>query len=263
MKLKTFIPLCLVVSAYVAPPVLAQQQPSLGRADSAAPTPEPFQPVDAAFVPTVESKTQALQVLSVTRRDPYVLIKIKNVSDKKIYSFSMSYHRNGQALLFSFIMSDTRTALMPGEVYKYDYAFFPNSSLAREPLTFGAVLFEDGTGDGQPETVKTLQDLFLTNRKELEHVIALLQAASKSPRVETVDDLRGLLRKVSETPDYMYSAARSSMTGITLTLWKATAMHMIEDIAEKKLKDESVNIQNELTNVLEKFNKALAKYPSV
>lgn len=258
MSFKSIISFGFVVLAYAAP-ASAQQGP--GRPTSQASTPEVRQPVDETFVPTVESKTQALEVLSVTRAGPFLRIRIKNVSDKNIYSFRMSYHKTGQALLFSFIMSDSKTALVPGEVYKYEHSFISKSSLAREPLTFEAVLFEDGTGDGLADKVKSLQDLYLANRKELEHVIALLQASIDSPDIETVDGLQGLLGKVSETPDYMYGVQLSGLAGLSLTIWKATAMHKIRDIDEKKRKDESVNIRDELNKIIESFNKSLAKYP--
>jgi hypothetical protein len=258
MNFKRIISFGFLVLVY-AVPGFAQQVPE--RPTSQASAPEVVQPADETSVPVVESKTQALEILSVARRDHFLLVRIKNVSDKNIYSFRMSYHKNGQALLFSFIMSDTRTALAPGEVYKYEYPFISKSRPASEPLIFEAVLFEDGTGDGIADKVKSLQDLYLANRKELEHVIALLQTAIELPDIETIDSLRGLLRKVSETPDYMYGVALSGLTGMTLTLWKATTMHLIQDIEQKKQKDESVNIQDELTKIIERFNKALAKYP--
>jgi ribosomal protein L31E len=258
MSLRSTISFGLVVVACAAP-VFAQQ--SGGRLTPQASTPELTQPVDEKFVPVVESKTQALEVLSVTRRDFFLRVRIKNVSDKNIYSFRMSYHKSGQSQLFSFVMSDTKTALAPGEVYKYDHSFIPESTLAREPLTFEAVLFEDGTGDGIPQKVKSLQDLFLANRKELEHVIALFRTAIKAPDIESMDGLQSLLGKVSETPEYSYGVDLSGLAGLTLASWKATAMHMIRDIVEKKLKDENVNIKAELTSILEGFNKALAKYP--
>jgi hypothetical protein len=260
VTIKSLISFGLLVVAY-AVPVFAQQGPTPGLTRSREEPREAAQPVDAAFVPPVESKTQALEVLSVTRRHPFIRIRIKNVSDKNISSFRMSYHKSGQALLFTFVMSDTKTALLPGEVYKYDHSFIPESSLAREPLTFEAVLFDDGTGDGEPEKVKSLQDLFLANRKELEHVTALLQAAIDSPEVETLSSLRELLNKVSETPNYMYGVALSGLAGLTLPSWKETTMHFIRDIEQKRREDAGVKIQAELTKVKEDFSKALAKYP--
>jgi hypothetical protein len=264
VSLKSIIHLSFVVLAY-AVPVSAQQvparPPSQPSAAGQAPVPVVPEPVDDAFVPTVESKTGALEVVSVARRESFLRMRIRNVSDKKIYSFRMSYHKNGTSLLFSLCTSDIRTPLAPGEVYEYEHSYIPKSSLAREPLTFEAVLFEDGTGDGVADKVKSLQDLYLANRKELEHVIALFQSETSSPGIETIDGLQGLLSKVSETPDYMYGVAHSGLSGITLTMWKATAMHMIRDIAEKKAKDEGVNIQDELIKVLEGFNKTLSKYP--
>lgn len=258
MKLKGITILSLMILAYAAP-VFAQQ--GISHSSSQAAPPEAALPVDPTFVPQVESKTQALEVLSVTRRDPFLRIRIKNVSDKNIYSFRMSYHKSGQALLFSFILSDTKTALAPGEVYRYEHSFIPDSPLAREALTFEAVLFEDGTGDGETVKVKSLQDLYLTSRRELEHVIALLQAAINAPEVETLDNLRDLQRKVSETPNYINGVELSGLAGLTLPFWRETTMHLIRDIEQKVQEGANVKIQAELVKIKESFSKTLAKYP--
>jgi hypothetical protein len=259
LSLKSPISIVLFALAY-ASPVFAQEAPS-SRPRPQEPPPAVIEPVDAAFVPPVESKTEALEVLSATRKDSFLRIRIKNVSGKNIYSFRMSYHKNGQALLFSFIMSDTKTALLPGEVYKYEHPFYPNSPFAREPLTFEAVLLEDGTGDGDPDKVKSLQDLYLANRKELEHVTALLQAAIDAADIETAGNLQDLLVKVSEIPNYMYGVALSGLSGITLPSWKETTMQLLRDIERKRQEDVGVKIQAELTKIKERFSKTLTKYP--
>jgi hypothetical protein len=262
MSLKSIIPMGLMALA-CATSGFAQQGPDSPRTQVEAPLPELTQPVDAGFVPPVESKTQALQVLSASRRDPFIRIKVRNVSDKRIYSFRLSYHRSGQALLYSFIMSDSKTSLSPGEVYKCEYPFIPDSIFAREPLTFEAVLFEDGTGDGDADKVKSLQDLYLSNRKELEHVIALLQSAIDTQGVESSDNLRDLQLKVSEIPDYIDGLSLSGLAGITLPSWRRTAMHLIQDIQRKQRDDTSDEVREELNGIKERFSKQLAKFPGV
>jgi hypothetical protein len=236
------------------------QQPEGQASPSQKPPPEITQPVDDTFVPPVDSKTQALEIVSVTRRASFVRIKIKNGSDKNIHSLRMSYHKSGNALLLSFADLE-KPFLAPGEAYKYDHAIFPNSPYAREPLTFEAVLFEDGTGDGEADKVKSLQDLYLASRKELEHVLALFLAAIDSPNVESLSNLRDLQIKVSQTPDYMRGVALNGLVGSTLNAWKATAMRFIEIIEQKYHENPGLKLQDELTQVKERFSKALAKYP--
>jgi hypothetical protein len=259
VSLKNIILYGLIVLAYVQPVFTQQGQ---GRADSQVPPPpEMTGPVDAAFVPPVESRAQALEVLSVMRRDHHVLVRVKNVSEKNIYSFRMKYHKRGSALSFSFIMRDDKTALAPGEVYEYEHSLIPDSPLAREPLTFEAVLFEDGSGDGDADKVESLQDLFLKSRTELEQVTALLQAAINSPGVETSEGLSDLEMKVSAIPNFIYGMEMRGLAGTTLPAWRETAMHLIRDIKRKKREDEGVKIQDELTKMKERFSKSLAKYP--
>lgn len=239
--------------------VAGQESPAT-QSPQAPPAEEP-EPVDAAFVPPVGSKTEALEVLSVVRRGHFLRLRLKNASGKNIYSFRMSYHKGGAALLFSFVMAEDKTALAPGEVYKYDYPFIPTSSLVREPLTFEAVLFEDGTGDGEPRKLKSLQDLFLASRKELEHVTAVLGAALEAPGLDSPDGLQQLERKLLETPNYTYGVALEGLAGLTLPLWKETAMRLVRDLESKRLSGAEVNVRDELGKIKDRFTKTLAKYP--
>jgi hypothetical protein len=242
-----------------AAPAIAQ--PGRGLSKPSESRPPAIEPVDAMYVPPVESKTQALEILSVGRRELSVRVRVKNVSDKNIYGFRMSYYKNGQALLFNFISADDKTSLASGEIYKYDYPFIPNSPFAREPLTFQAVLFEDGTGDGEVDKVKSLQDLFLASRKELEHVIVVLQAAIGSPEVETGNSLSDVMGKLSEVPNYTYGVDLRGIAGMTLPLWRETAMGMIRDTEREKYKDAGVSIRERLSKIKDNLSKALAKYP--
>ena len=235
------------------------QQPITGSSQTSVPAvPEP---VDASFLPVVESKSQALEVVSVTRRDSFIRIRLKNNSDKNIYAFRMRYHHGGAATLFSYLGSDTKTMLAPGEVYRYDSPFSPTSSLARESLIFEAVIFQDGTGDGDADKVKSLQDLFLTNMKELEYEIALLQAALDSTKVERLDGLGDLQVKVSETPESLSIEMLSGLVGVALPSWKATTMAMIRDLERKKRDEPNTSIREELLKLKERYTKTLAKYP--
>jgi len=191
VKIRGFI----FLIAALAFPLLGQAQQTSTLSNQASPPPT-VEPVDASFVPVVESKSPALEVVSATRRDPFIRIRLRNTSDKNIYAFRMRYHKAGAAILHSFVMADTKTMVAPGEVYRYDWPFSPSSSLAREALIFEAVIFQDGSGDGEPEKVKSLQDLFLTNMRELEYEIALLEAALNSPNIETVQGLEEDLQHV-------------------------------------------------------------------
>jgi hypothetical protein len=238
-------------------------QADLATSPSSAPPPPPVEPVDPAFVPEVVSKAEALQVVSVRRRESSLRLRFKNVSDKNIYAFRMAYYKNGQSMLFSFIGAEEKTFLAPGEVYKYDYPYPSNTAFAREPLTVEAVLFEDGTGDGLPDKVKSLEDVFLSNRKELEHVIAILQEALTWADIDTMPGLLKLQTDLSKTPDYMYGVDMKGLAGITLTSWKATAMGRVTETQKAKYEGTAAGIRESVTRIKDDFNKSLTKYPRV
>ena len=250
----------VLLGAVLACSLTAEAQQSITRSSQTS-APAVTEPVDASFVPVVESNSQALEVVSVTRRDPFIRIRLKNKSDKNIYAFRMRYHKGGAAILLSYVMSDTKTMLTPGEVYRYDWPFSPTSSLARESLIFEAVIFQDGTGVGDADKVKSLQDLFLTNMKELEHEIALLQAALDSSKIEMLEGLGDLLVKVSETPESLSVGMLNGLVGNTLPSWKATTMEIVREIERKKREQPSTSIREELLKLKERYTKTLAKYP--
>src|SRR3569832_1737650 len=249
VKIRTLI----FLIAALAFPLLGQAQQSATLSNQAA-QPQPVEPVDASFVPAVESKSQALEVVSATRRDPFIRIRLRKTSDKNIYAFRMRYHKGGAAILLSFVLAD-KTMVVPGEVYRYDWPFSPNSSLACEPLIFEAVIFQDGSGDGEPDKVKSLQDLFLTNMRELEYEIALLEAALNSSNIETVPGLIEFQNKVSETPETLNVAMLNGLGGIVLPSWKGNTMGLIRDIENKKREEPNTSIREELIKLKERYLK--------
>jgi hypothetical protein len=258
MKIKSILAVLLLTIACA--PVFAQGE---GLSTSPGPQPTPVEPVDSSFVPQVESKVAALELVSVKRLDFTLRVRVKNVSAKNIYSFRMSYHKSGQSQLFSFIHADDKTFLAPGEIYKYDYPYIPNSVFAREPLTFEAVLFEDGTGDGVEDKVKSLQEVFLTNRKELEHVIAILGTALGWTDIDTSPGVNRLLTELSKTPDYMYGVDLKGMAGLILTSWKATAMGRVRDAEQANHERGGGSMREGLQKIKDDFNRSLAKYPQL
>jgi len=257
MKIRALI----ILIAALAVPLQTKAQETSTRSNQASP-PSVVEPVDASFVPVVESRSQSFEVVSVTRRDPSIRIRLRNTSDKNIYAFRMRYHKGGAAILISFVMADTKTMVAPGEVYRYDWPFAPNSTLAREALIFEGVIFQDGSGDGEADKVKSLQDLFLTNMRELEYEIALLDAALNSPNIETVPGLLEFQNKVSETPETLSVGMLNGLGGIVLPSWKGNTMGMIREIDRKKREEPGTSIREELLKLKDSYLKYRAKYPN-
>ena len=241
--------------------LFAQAQQSPSGTSQTGPSAQKIEPVDDAFVPPVESKIPSLELVSATRRDPFIRIRVKNLSEKSIYAFRLRYHHGGTSILVSYVLSDTRTKIEPGETYRYDWPYSANSTLAREPLVFEAALFEDGTGDGEPDKVKNLQDLFLTNMRELEFATALLKAALSSPKVETLEGLGELRARVTEIPEALSVQMLSGLAGIVLPSWRGNTVGMIGEIERKKREDPNTSIRQELQNLKERYDQYQAKYP--
>ncbi|HKQ99513.1 MAG TPA: hypothetical protein VJT09_02500 [Pyrinomonadaceae bacterium] len=238
--------------------------PTVTQGNGPGPPPEmeAAEPIDSTFVPVIESRAEALKVLSATRRGNNVRIMLKNVSAKNICGFRMSYYQGGAAILFSFVMGEGHQAIAPGEVYKYDHSLAAHPFIARQPLTFQAVLFEDGTGDGEADKVKPLQDLFTASRRELESTVRFLEATIDAPNVETFEALDELEKQLSEIKDFTEGLSLASLAGVTLPSWKATALHFVEEMKRMRREGTEVRVQEELSKIRDEFRKSLARYPS-
>jgi hypothetical protein len=259
--MKAPISLSVVLVLFIAANSFAQQGRPLS--PSAGPPPEPVQPVDSTYLPPIESKVSTLELVSAVREDYFIHIKLKNTSNKAIYSLRYSYHKSGQSVMLSFVGSEEKYYYAAGETFTYEYGYVPNSIFAREPITFEAVLYEDGTGDGNADKVKSLQDIFLRNRKELEHIIASLSAAIQSPQIEVATNLTNVLDQLSETPDYMFGVDLQGIAGGTLPSWKATAMHLVHDVFDAKSQGSIDSIRESLEKIKARFEKTLSHYPGV
>src|SRR2546430_5835189 len=250
--------LILVILMWSAANVASQVETPLS--PRPGPTPEPVEPVDSSFLPEITSKVASLSLITATREDPFIHIRLKNASEKSICALTYAYHKNGQSVMLNFVIGE-KPCIAPGEIYVVEYAFAPQSIFARQPVTFEAVLFNDGSGDGEEKKVKSLQDIFFRNRKELEHIIAILTAEIDATEIELVTHLVVLLNKLSETPEYMYGADLNNIAGITLPSWKATAMHMVDDIQKAKFEGSTDSIRESIKKIKTGFEKILARYP--
>ena len=135
------------------------------------------------FEPSIVNKTKALQIIStrkIERDQNYVLrVTLKNVSAKNIVSYT---YLAGQAgITNSFALSENLFAA--GETSEEDV---PYESLAvtalsghEGDLVFEGVLFEGGTGDGEPKFVKQMSDEYAGLREQAGRIVPLLRRAQQ------------------------------------------------------------------------------------
>ena len=76
-------------------------------------------------------------------------------------------------------------------------------------------------------------------------------------------NLTEVLDKLSETPDYMFGVDLQGIAGGTLPSWKATAMHLVQDILEAKSQGSTDSIRESLTKIKTRFEKTLSHYPGI
>ncbi|MDQ3907428.1 MAG: hypothetical protein M3268_03700 [Acidobacteriota bacterium] len=257
-----YLLLCIVALVCLSYDGRAQQQEHPPSASS-RPVETPA-PVGPDFMPEVSSHVPSLELASVTRHDDDVSIVLKNVSDKKIYLMRMAYYRDGTALLFDRIISEGETSLInPGETYEYKHTIIANSILARQPLTFQAVVFEDGTGDGEIDKVESLQNMLRKSRGQLRSVLKFIKGALRAEGEEPAVVLRRLEGQLSALPNSLEGVDLRGLAGIVLPEWKMTADDHVKDLMQRLQEGKEINLGEELSKVKDDLEKSLSRFPAI
>lgn len=150
---------------------------------------------DAALI---NNKTQALRIASVTDRGTTgtkhtFSISVVNVSDKPIAEYTF-FKKDGSAVTTS--GATTGWALAPGntDVVKVDLE-------AGDSLTLAALLFTDGTGQGDMQEITRMRDYRAGVEEQYQRVVPILdQAKSASPRAKVNDISAALRQQLSSLP---------------------------------------------------------------
>jgi hypothetical protein len=127
----------------------------------------------------VNNNLKAIQVVSLLENDREFELLLKNVSNKGINGYSISFNNNASRTVDLTVGEKT---INPGEQFK---VALPHR---REiwPATVRYVIFEDGTGEGDSVGIVELQDRRTGRAEQLTRILPLLDRASSTGDVETL-----------------------------------------------------------------------------
>ena len=155
--------------------------------------------------PEVRNKTQAFQVVSVEQIDGDYVLTLRNGSGKDLNGYAIGFGAPGSKVFVELTTSER--VLAPGETAEER---IPAANLRagadalRQPeITILAVIFEDRTSDGDPQTIAEIEQHRLGVKMQLKRVLPLIEALLNSSNSDTqaaLDRLKAQISSLSERP---------------------------------------------------------------
>jgi hypothetical protein len=105
-------------------------------------------------------------------------LTFRNDYDKRISGFNVAIG-SGRIQTELIISGDDRYFIAPGAIFEKTYVI--QNDLQKYGITIGAVIFDDGSSDGNPKFIKEMKDYRLGMKKERERVLLLLDQISNLP----------------------------------------------------------------------------------
>jgi hypothetical protein len=148
----------------------------------------------------VTNQTTGFQVVSVERDLEYVKgseflrVSFRNDYDKAIVSYAIVVGK-GSSVQTDFMYSEAGNKIAPGETTTWRNALSPG--MLAEGISIEAVVFDDGTGDGDAGTIKGIKDQWEGGDRQISRILSILDAALSSSEAESSDVLYELEARVS------------------------------------------------------------------
>lgn len=160
--------------------------------------------------PRVLNKTRAFRVVSQERDNQHFLLTLKNGYRKDITGYTVTQGMDTPSsaevsIEEDFIYGDK--VIAPGETYVVripisEQSPAPGSVPQQEQdINVAAVLFDDGTGDGDAKVIKKTKDRRRGERIQLERILPLFQAVLDAPDADLPAALDRLESRIALLPE--------------------------------------------------------------
>jgi hypothetical protein len=146
----------------------------------------------------VKNNTRAFDVVSIEKTGMGDLqLVFRNGYEKKITGFQVTV--GGARIQTELILGgDEREFIIPGATYQKIY--MAQEGLDRHGITIRAVVFEDGSADGEPKFIEEIKDYRLGLKIERQRVLELLQGILALPDADMSVALEELEAKIPSLP---------------------------------------------------------------
>jgi hypothetical protein len=148
----------------------------------------------------VSNKTQHLYIVSIEKKqDNQILISLRNDYAKKITSYELSM--GSKLTLVDYKYSDHEDGISPGNVVEELQTIDIDPELSEKGIAILAVLFEDGTSDGDPAHIQEIVQYRLGGKMQLERALLMLEKVKARPRNEISAELARIKADLNSSRD--------------------------------------------------------------
>lgn len=209
---------------------------------------------------TVSNHTQAFQVVNATNDGNTIQLSLRNGYSKAITAFIVSGD-DGSSVQVDFSSVDSLIA--PGETYNYGEATanllsHSGAEQSRPKISILAVLFEDGSSDGDNKVVRDIKNRRLGEKIQLMRILPLLEEALGVEDSELPVSIERLKARISALPDKPQKGESPEIMG-GLHHGKQYIYAKLERLKQLQDENDVVNLRTELTKIKHRYKKETTK----
>ncbi|MBZ5538818.1 MAG: hypothetical protein LAO31_22965 [Acidobacteriia bacterium] len=207
----------------------------------------PYGPADtAAAIQPIVNRTSSFHLIKTEQMDNQLRLVLRNDYDKEVVQYAIGQKGEGRMGTMSTRDSPIGQGIAPGEVVDFTWGPVRNED---PPIEILCVIFRDGAGDGDPRTIRDLNEEWAGHLAEKTRALPLLQAIAPLPEKEmgaAIDQLMADLQKrPSEENDPDHSAR--FITGM-----KQERQVLAQDLQRVREQKDS-RYKTELTRIIEHY----------
>jgi hypothetical protein len=203
-----------------------------------------------------QNKTQHLEVVSIEQTDDGITLVLKNGYNKRINAFTISI--GSTTISNDYVYSDEATA--PGAQYTFliPRQYPAPGQLGASTLNILAVIFDDGTGDGEGRRISDIIDNRSGKKIQLRRILPLLQKALKASDDDLLNALDELTLSVSTLPELSDShIPENTLTGARSS--KRGFLKIIQAMKQSRLSSNRVVLRNQLLQMKKHYETLITK----
>lgn len=181
-------------------------------------------------------------------------VSIKNNFDKIVNSFylttgDVSYHTE-------LIYSDVKDGVAPSS--EFDISTDLDKNLFSNGLTVRAILFEDGTGEGQPSLIQEMKDKRYGEKLELTKGRDLLEKLLSSGALEGIENFSEIKEKFASLPSTEKNTQNESIM-LGIDSGRQRFLRYIDELSKNSEANKPDNRASEITKARNKLEKYISK----
>ncbi len=161
----------------------------------------PYAPPDTvAAIQPVVNRTSNFHLMKTEERDKQLRLVLRNDYDKEIVEYAIGHRlKNGDGGMGTESARDLPIGqgIVPGEVVEFNWGLVRKGD---SPIEILCVIFRDGAGDGDPETIQELNEGWAGTLAEKTRALPLLQAIAALPEKEMGAAIDQLMADLQERP---------------------------------------------------------------